>query len=119
MTCDNTKPFRIVSLNMVCLLSPVDSLEGIMRGRNHLRPLASLVYLVSEGIVGYSHYQAFVQIRPGVEGPLTDHALGDIGSLAFVVLGRDGNDHRLVTRVRLEDVDSMMSECALMRKGLE
>ncbi len=113
---NDPKPPGMKMLRVICRLLPTDGLEGVMRCRNHFQSPSHPQHLVFEHVIRHGVDHSLMKVWPAVECALANHHLCDIGGLPAVVLGRDRNDHRLISAIGLEDVDVMEAQCTLMRQ---
>ena len=107
-------------LNAIGLLLPCNLLEGVMRTCDDLVASSEIRFFIFKHIVTDSHDHGFVEIWPSSKHPLADMVGGDgFGRPPLSLGGGDGDDHTLISRIGLEDVDSVVAECTVVWQSME
>jgi len=102
------------------LFLPCNLLEGVMRTRNDLVAPSEIRFFIFKHIVTDSHDHGFVEIWPSSKHPLADMVGGDgFGCSSLTLGGGDGDNHTLISRIGLKDVDSVVTECTIVWQGME
>ena len=106
--------------NAIGLLLPCNLLEGVMRTCDDRVASSEIRLFIFKRVVTDSHDHGFVEIWPSSKHSLADMAGGDrFGRPPLSLGGGDGDYHTLISRIGLEDVDSVVTECTIVWQSMK
>lgn len=117
---NDTKPLRVVMLNLVGLLFPPNGSIRVVGLSDNLVLSAKRDHFILERVVADAHDKGFVEVRPVCECSLANDLLGNLVGRPALALGRsDSNDHALVSRVGVEHAHTVIAERTIVRDRVQ
>ena len=120
VTGKNTESFRVMMFNVVRLLFPPNGPVGVVWVGDDLGRFPKVDHFVFKHVVTDTYDHSFVEVWPSRECPLANHLFSNlVGRSALAFCGGDGDDHTLVSRIGLENVDAVVPQCTVVWEGMQ
>lgn len=116
---DDTKTLRVMVLDPVGLALPLGQVDGRMRRRDNLALATDFGRGELEEIIADGDDLGLAEERPTDENTFSDDGLGDVLGRLALMLVLNIYDDRGVLRVRVMDIDLVVTEVRRMRERLE